>query len=103
VSVVMAGGAPHPFIVAGERHIGARKGETAAVMALTPLKAGRLDEGIKGGIKKGNQGERVKTSIGISMLEAGRRRVAGGDEKKRRHGEGDEADGSGPHGSDVRE
>jgi hypothetical protein len=56
-----------------------------------------------GGIKKGNQGGRVKTSIGILMLEAGRRRVAGGDEKKRRRGEGDEADGSGPHGSDVRE
>jgi hypothetical protein len=49
-------------------------------MALTPLKAGRLDEGIK----RGNQGGRVKTSIGISMLEAGRRKVAGGIEKKRR-------------------
>jgi hypothetical protein len=53
-------------------------------MALTPLKVGQLDEGIKGGIKRGNQGRRVKTLIGISMLEAGRRRVAGGDEKKRR-------------------
>jgi hypothetical protein len=48
------------------------------VMALTPLNAGRLDEGIK----RGNQGGRVKTSIGISMLEVGRRRVARGDEKK---------------------
>jgi hypothetical protein len=28
VSVVMAGGAPRPFIVAGEGHAGARKGET---------------------------------------------------------------------------
>jgi hypothetical protein len=49
-------------------------------MALMPLKAGRLDEGIK----RGNQGRRVKTSIGISMLEAGQRKVARGDEKKRR-------------------
>jgi hypothetical protein len=29
VSVVMAGGAPRPFIVAGEGHTGARRGETA--------------------------------------------------------------------------
>jgi hypothetical protein len=29
VSVVMAGGAPHPFIVVGEGHAGARKGEMA--------------------------------------------------------------------------
>jgi hypothetical protein len=29
VSVVMAGGAPRPFIVAREGHVGARKGETA--------------------------------------------------------------------------
>jgi hypothetical protein len=49
-------------------------------MTLTPLKVARLDEGIK----RGNQGGRVKTSIGISMLEAEWRRVAGGDEKKRR-------------------
>jgi hypothetical protein len=54
------------------------------VMALMPLKVGQLDEGIKGGIKRRNQGGRVKTSTGISMLEAERRRVAGGDEKKRR-------------------
>jgi hypothetical protein len=40
-------------------------------MALTPLKAWRLDAGIKGWIKRGNQGGRVKTSIGISMFEAG--------------------------------
>jgi hypothetical protein len=53
-------------------------------MALTPLKARQHDEGVKGGIKRGNQGRRVKTSIGISMLEAGWRRVAGGDEEKRR-------------------
>jgi hypothetical protein len=53
-------------------------------MALMPLKAERLDEGIKGGIKRGNRGGRVKTSIGISMLEAGRHRVARGNEKKRR-------------------
>jgi hypothetical protein len=29
VSVVMAGGAPRPFIVAGEGHTGAGEGETA--------------------------------------------------------------------------
>jgi hypothetical protein len=42
----------------------------------------------------------VKTLLGISMLEARRRRVAEGDEEKRqrvdRRGEGDEAD-RGPH------
>jgi hypothetical protein len=38
-----------------------------------------------GRIKKGNQGGGVKTSIGISMLEAGQRRVArGGEERWRR-------------------
>jgi hypothetical protein len=36
-----------------------------------------------GGIKKGNQGGGVKTSIDISMLEAGRRRVDGGGEERR--------------------
>jgi hypothetical protein len=49
VSVVMARGAPHAFIVVGKGHAGVRKGE----MALTPLKVGRLDEGIKGGLKGG--------------------------------------------------
>jgi hypothetical protein len=38
---------------------------------------------LRGGIKRGNQGRRVKTSIGISMLEAGWRSVAKGNEKKR--------------------
>jgi hypothetical protein len=38
--------------------------------------------GLSGGIKRGNQGGRMKTSIGISILEDGRRRVAGGEEKK---------------------
>jgi hypothetical protein len=51
-------------------------------MALTPLKVGLLNEVLRGGIKRGNQGWGVKTSIGISMLEAGRRRVAGGGEEK---------------------
>jgi hypothetical protein len=40
VSVVMAGGAPHPFIVAGERHIGARKGETADSNGLNAIEGG---------------------------------------------------------------
>jgi hypothetical protein len=47
----------------------------------------------------------VKTSLGILRLEARRRRVAGGDEKKRQRVgqrvEGDEADRWAPHGSDV--
>jgi hypothetical protein len=54
VSVVMAGGAPHPFIVAGEGHTGARKGETADGNGLNTIEEGRLDEGIKrGGLKGG--------------------------------------------------
>jgi hypothetical protein len=54
------------------------------VMALTPLKAGWLNEGVREGIKRRNQGGEVKTSIGISMLEVGWRRVAGGGEERRR-------------------
>jgi hypothetical protein len=50
VSVVMAGSAPHPFIVAGEGHTRRGRGKRLTVMALTPLKAGRLDEWIKGGL-----------------------------------------------------
>jgi hypothetical protein len=49
----------------------------------------------------------VKTSLGISRLEVGRRGVAGGDEEKRqtvgRRGEEDGANRRVPHGSDVRE
>jgi hypothetical protein len=47
----------------------------------------------------------VKTSLGISRLEAGRRGVAGGDEWQRSADgeEGDGADRQAPHGSDVRE
>jgi hypothetical protein len=37
-----------PFIGAGEGHAGVRKGETVGVMALTPLKAGQLNEGLRG-------------------------------------------------------
>jgi hypothetical protein len=56
VSVVMAGGAPRPFIVAGEGHTGRGRGKRPAVIGLTPLMAGRLDEGLRGEIKGGNQG-----------------------------------------------
>jgi hypothetical protein len=56
VSVVMAGGAPRPFIVAGEGHAEAREGKRPAVMVLTPLMVGWLDEGLRGEIKRGNQG-----------------------------------------------
>jgi hypothetical protein len=45
--------------------------------------AGRLDEGLRGEIKEGGSRHRVKTSPGILRLEAGRRGVARGDEKKR--------------------
>jgi hypothetical protein len=54
VSVVMAGGAPRPFIEAGEGHVEARKGETADGNGLNTIEGGgRLDEGIKGGLKGG--------------------------------------------------
>jgi hypothetical protein len=53
-------------------------------MVLTPLKVRWLNEGLRGGLKSGNQDGGVKISIGISMLEAGRHRVAGGGEEKRR-------------------
>jgi hypothetical protein len=43
---------------------------------------GRLDEGL-GGKLRGESRRGVKTSPGIPRLEAGRRGVAGGDEKKR--------------------
>jgi hypothetical protein len=55
--MVTAGGAPHPFIVAREGHARAGgRGKRSAVMALTPLMVGRLDEGLRGEIKRGNQG-----------------------------------------------
>jgi hypothetical protein len=41
--------------VAGEGHAGAREGEMAGLMALMPLMVGRLNEGLRGGIKRGNQ------------------------------------------------
>jgi hypothetical protein len=47
-------------------------------MVLTPLMAGRLDEGLRGESRHG-----VKTSLDIPRLEAERHEVAGGDEKKR--------------------
>jgi hypothetical protein len=40
VSVVMAGDAPHPFIVAGEGHIGAGKGGTAGGNGLNAIDGG---------------------------------------------------------------
>jgi hypothetical protein len=42
VSVVMAGGAPHPFIVAGEGHGGARKGEMADGNGLNAIEGGAV-------------------------------------------------------------
>jgi hypothetical protein len=40
VSVVMAGGAPHPFIVAGEGHTGAGEGETVGGNSLIAIDGG---------------------------------------------------------------
>jgi hypothetical protein len=56
VSVVMAGGAPRPFIVARGGTPGWGRGKRPAVMALTPLMVGQLDEGLRSEIKEGNQG-----------------------------------------------
>jgi hypothetical protein len=57
VSVVMAEGCSSPFYSGrgGARRGGGRV-KRPAVMALTPLMAGRLDEGLRGEIKRGNQG-----------------------------------------------
>jgi hypothetical protein len=40
LSVVMAGGAPHPFIVAGEGHTGAGVGEMAGGISLNAIDGG---------------------------------------------------------------
>jgi hypothetical protein len=39
-SVVMAGGAPRPFIVAEEGHVGAREGETTGGNGLNAIDGG---------------------------------------------------------------
>jgi hypothetical protein len=39
----------HPFIGAGEGHVGARKGETAGGNGLNTIDGGRLNEGLRGG------------------------------------------------------
>jgi hypothetical protein len=46
----------HPFIGAVEGHAGAREGETAGGNGLNAIEGGRLNEGLRGGIKRGNQG-----------------------------------------------
>jgi hypothetical protein len=46
----------HHFIGAGEGHAGARKGEMACGNGLNAVEGGRLNEGLGGGIKRGNQG-----------------------------------------------
>jgi hypothetical protein len=50
VSVVMARGCSSSF------YSGRGRGKRPTVMALTPLMAGRLDEGLRREIKEGNQG-----------------------------------------------
>jgi hypothetical protein len=83
VSVVMAGGCSSPFYSGRGGAPGRGRGKRPAVIVLTPLMVGRLDEGLRGKSRRG-----VKTSPGISRLEAGRHGVAGGDEKKRQRSVG---------------
>jgi hypothetical protein len=42
--------------VAGEGHTGVREGETTGGNGLNAIDGGRLDEGLRGEIKRGNQG-----------------------------------------------
>jgi hypothetical protein len=57
VSVVMAGGVLLVLLYwPGEGTPGRGRGKRPAVMALTPLMAGRLNEGLRSKIKEGNQG-----------------------------------------------
>jgi hypothetical protein len=57
VSVVMAGGCSSSFYSGrGGGTPGRGTGKRPAVMALMPLMAGRLDEGLRREIKEGNQG-----------------------------------------------
>jgi hypothetical protein len=45
-----------PFIGAGKGHVGARRGEMAGGNDLNTIDGGRLNERLRGGIKRGNQG-----------------------------------------------
>jgi hypothetical protein len=56
VSVVMTGGYSSSSYSGRWGTPGWGKGKRPAVMALTPLMVGRLDEGLRSGIKEGNQG-----------------------------------------------
>jgi hypothetical protein len=56
VSVVMAGGCSSSFYSGQGGTKGRGRGKRPAVMALTPLMAGQLDEGLRSEIKEGNQG-----------------------------------------------
>jgi hypothetical protein len=58
-----------PFIGAGEGHAGARRGETADGNGLNAIDGMQLNEGSRGGLKRGSR-RGVKTSHGISRLEA---------------------------------
>jgi hypothetical protein len=74
VSVVTAGGAPHPFIVAGEGHTGAREGKWLAIIVLMPLMVGRLDEGLRGEIKAWSEDLAWHLEVGGRAAQGGRRR-----------------------------
>jgi hypothetical protein len=74
VSVVIAGGAPRPFIVAGERHTRAGRGKQPAVIVLTPLMAGRLDEGLRGEIKAWSEHLAWRLEVGGRAARGGRKR-----------------------------
>jgi hypothetical protein len=83
VSVVMAGGCSSSFYSGrGGGTPGRGRGKRPAVIALTPLMAGRLDEGLGSEIRGGESRRGVNTSPGISRSEVGWRGVAGGDERK---------------------
>jgi hypothetical protein len=56
VSVLMAGGCSSSFYSGSGGTPLWGRGKWPAVMALTPLMAGRLDEGLRSEIKEGNQG-----------------------------------------------
>jgi hypothetical protein len=79
VSVVTAGGCSSPFYSGrGGARRGEGKGKRPAVMALTPLMAGRLDEGLRGklrgGIKVWSEDLAWHPEVGGRAARGGRRR-----------------------------
>jgi hypothetical protein len=103
----MAGGCSSPFYSGrGWARWGRGRGKRPTVMALTPLMAGRLDEGLggklRGGIKAWRKDLACHPEVGGQAARGGRRRREEVATVSRRGG-GDEADRRAPHGGDVRE